>query len=181
MRWLTCLAVAASLTLTAAPAWAEPPPEPNGYRLDDYKAPTPKTLHGASILTTAEAEALWKAKDTIFIDVLSHPPKSAALPAGTIWRDPPHDTIPGAVWLPEVGRGELAPVMEEYFKHSLADLTKGDADKPLVIFCRKNCWMSWNAAKRALSYGYHRIYWYSDGVDGWKAAALPLEATAPRP
>lgn len=182
MRGLSYLhLLSMALILAAIPARAEVPAEPSGYRLDSYKAPTPKTLHGAKVVTTAEAEALWKAKDAIFIDVVSHPPKPAELPAGTIWRDPPHDTIAGSVWLPDVGQGALAPVTEDYFKRSLTDLTKGSPDRPLLFFCRKDCWMSWNAAKRALSYGYQRIYWYSDGVDGWKAATLPVEAIKPHP
>jgi rhodanese-related sulfurtransferase len=28
--------------------------------------------------------------------------------------------------------------------------------------------MSWNAAKRALSYGYTHVFWYRDGSDGWQ-------------
>ena len=181
MRRLVYLGVLVVLALATAPAWAEAIAEPSGYRLDNYKAPTPTTLHGAKVVTTSEAHALWQAKGAIFIDVVSHPPKPADLPAGTIWRDPPHDTVSGAVWLPDVGRGVLAPATEDYLKRSLASLTGGDMDKPLLFFCKKDCWMSWNAAKRALSYGYHRIYWYSDGVDGWKAATLPLETIKPHP
>ncbi|MEA1648849.1 hypothetical protein UAJ10_07440 [Nitrospirillum sp. BR 11164] len=37
--------------------------------------------------------------------------------------------------------------------------------------------MSWNATKRAAGYGYTNVAWYPDGVDGWRAAGLPL-ATA---
>jgi rhodanese-related sulfurtransferase len=34
--------------------------------------------------------------------------------------------------------------------------------------------MSWNAAKRALSYGYTNVAWYPEGTDGWQRANLPL-------
>ncbi|CAM5767226.1 hypothetical protein LMIY3S_02090 [Labrys miyagiensis] len=173
--------LALALAGATVPAWAEAPAEPEGYRLDNYKAPTPRTLHGATVLATPAAGELWHAGQTVFVDVLPHPPKPVDLPAGTIWRDPPHETIAGAVWLPDVGQGALAAVTEDYFKRNLADLTKGDRGRPLLFFCRKDCWMSWNAAKRALGYGYQRIYWYSEGVDGWKAAALPMETVQPRP
>ncbi|MBP0580606.1 PQQ-dependent catabolism-associated CXXCW motif protein [Labrys sp. LIt4] len=169
------------LPLGALPAHAGPPPEPSGYRLDDYRAPTPATLAGATVLDTARAEALWKQRGAIFVDVLPHPPKPAELPAGTLWRDPPHETIAGAVWLPEVGRGALAAATEDYFKRSLAELTHGRREQALVFFCKKDCWMSWNAAKRALGYGYSQVYWYGDGVDGWKGAGLALETIKPRP
>jgi PQQ-dependent catabolism-associated CXXCW motif protein len=41
------------------------------------------------------------------------------------------------------------------------------------------CWMSWNAAKRAVALGYARVHWYPDGTDGWAAAGLPLAEARP--
>ena len=63
--------------------------EPEGYRTDDYRAPVPATLAGVRVLTTAEAETIWRTGTGIFIDVLPRAPKPANLPAGTIWRDKP--------------------------------------------------------------------------------------------
>ena len=83
-------------------------PEPPGYRSDDYRAPVPATLQGAAVLTTAEAEALWHAGAAVFIDVLPRPPKPPNLPAGTVWREAPRPNIPGSLWLPDTGYGELA-------------------------------------------------------------------------
>ncbi|HZC96511.1 MAG TPA: PQQ-dependent catabolism-associated CXXCW motif protein, partial [Bradyrhizobium sp.] len=55
----------------AAPAFAqENPPEPDGYRTENYRTPVPATLAGARVLTTAEAETIWRAKAGVFIDVL---------------------------------------------------------------------------------------------------------------
>ena len=51
-------------------------PEPAGYRLDHYRAPTPATLAGARVLTTAEAKLCWK-NGAIFVDVLAHSPRPA--------------------------------------------------------------------------------------------------------
>ena len=51
----------------------------------------------------------------------------------------------------------------------------------MVIYCLRDCWMSWNAAKRALSYGYPNVAWYPDGTDGWERASLPVEDTQPVP
>ena len=45
------------------------PPEPSGYRMQDYRGPTPATLAGARVVTTAEAEELWKT-GAVFVDVL---------------------------------------------------------------------------------------------------------------
>ena len=45
----------------------------------------------------------------------------------------------------------------------------------MVFYCDANCWMSWNAAKRAMEeLGYSRVYWYPEGVQGWKRAGQPL-------
>jgi PQQ-dependent catabolism-associated CXXCW motif protein len=157
------------------------PPEPADYRLDDYQSPTPDTLRGARVVTTAEAEALWKRGGAVFVDVLLRPPKPANLPSGTIWRDKPRLDIPGSLWLPDTGYGALAPPMETYFRASLTKATGGDRAKPLVIYCLRECWMSWNAAKRAVALGYSNVIWYPDGADGWEKAGLPLASVAPEP
>ncbi len=34
--------------------------------------------------------------------------------------------------------------------------------------------MSWNAAKRAISWGYANVIWFPDGTEGWAEADLPL-------
>ena len=41
--------------------------------------------------------------------------------------------------------------------------------------------MSWNAARRALAYGYDQVIWYPEGTDGWRAAGLPLVPAQPVP
>lgn len=183
MRRRACLALLLSgfFGLWSLPLAAQAPEEPAAYRTDNYKAPTPKTLRGAEVVTTAEAYEIWRKKGAVFIDVLAHTPRPAGLPADTMWRDPPHNTIAQAHWLPEVGRGELAAEIETYLKDSLSALTQNDKNTPLLFFCRRECWMSWNAAKRVLSYGYTRIYWYPDGVEGWGEAGFPMEVTQPRP
>ena len=157
------------------------PAEPDTYRLENYRAPTPATLAGARVVTTDQAEAIWKNGNAVFVDVLPRPPRPPNLPAGTIWRDKPRLSIPGSHWLPDTGYGELAPIMQAYFKDGLARVTGGDLAKPLVIFCLRDCWMSWNAAKRALSLGYSNVVWYPDGTDGWSEAGLPLEDAQPIP
>jgi PQQ-dependent catabolism-associated CXXCW motif protein len=165
----------------ASPPSAIPPAEPEGYRLDAYRAPVPATLNGARVLDAAAAAELWRKGGVAFVDVLPRPPKPAGLPAGTLWRDQPHSTIPGAVWLPNVGFGALNAETESYFRAGLSAVTRGDVNAPLVIFCQRDCWMSWNAAKRALAYGYTDLSWFPTGVDGWGEAGLPLEAAEPRP
>ncbi|MBV9982643.1 PQQ-dependent catabolism-associated CXXCW motif protein [Bradyrhizobium sp.] len=155
--------------------------EPEGYRTDDYRSPVPETLAGARVLTTAEAEAIWRAKSGVFVDVLPRAPKPKGLPPGTVWRDKPRQNIPGSIWLPDTGYGILAPATEGYLRQGLARASGGNKQAPLVIYCLSDCWMSWNAAKRALAYGYSDVAWYPEGTDGWARANLPLAESQPEP
>jgi PQQ-dependent catabolism-associated CXXCW motif protein len=157
------------------------PPEPTEYRTKDYRAPTPAGLAGAHVVTTAEAELLWQGKSAIFVDVLPHAPRPANLPPGTIWRDKPRLDIPGSIWLPDTGYGALAPATEDYLRKNLQRATGGDRAKLLVIYCLRDCWMSWNAAKRILSMGYANVAWYPDGTDGWTDRLLPVTEAQPEP
>jgi PQQ-dependent catabolism-associated CXXCW motif protein len=156
-------------------------PEPDGYRLDNYRGPTPATLRGASILDTRQAKELWQAGAATFVDVLPRPLRPANLPPGTVWRDAPRASVPGAVWLPNVGYGALSSELESYFRRALEALTQGRRDTPLVFFCQRHCWMSWNAAKRALDEGYGAVAWYPEGTDGWAEADAPLAPVEPFP
>src|ERR1700712_3379900 len=121
MRRLACVVVATLATVAlAAQVFAQPSvPEPDGYRTEDYRAPVPATLSGVRVLTTTEAEAIWRARTGVFIDVLPRAQKPANLPAGTIWRDKPRLNIPGSVWLPDTGYGKLADATEAYLRRGL--------------------------------------------------------------
>ena len=154
-------------------------PEPEGYRMEPYRAPVPATLEGGRVVDALEVEALYDAGEAILVDVMFRPQKPAGLKEGTIWRQPPRDNIPGSVWLPNTGYGILAEAEEAYFRTSLETVTGGDLDRPLVIYCKADCWMSWNAAKRAISYGYRAVHWFPDGTDGWDAELLPLAKAEP--
>jgi PQQ-dependent catabolism-associated CXXCW motif protein len=155
--------------------------EPDSYRLEDYRAPTPATLHGATVIGTPEAEKIWRSRAASFVDVLPRPPRPRNLPEGTLWRDKPRANIPDSIWLPDTGYGELAPSMADYFSRGLAKATGGDRNRPIVLYCLADCWMSWNAAKRALALGYPNVAWYPQGTDGWLAAGLPLKDAMPEP
>jgi PQQ-dependent catabolism-associated CXXCW motif protein len=157
------------------------PPEPSEYRMEDYRARTPETLRGATVLTTDVAHDLWTGQQAAFIDVLPRPPRPAGLPSSTIWRPKPRSDIPGSMWLPDTGYGALAPVMGQYFERGLAQASAGDHGRMLVFYCLKDCWMSWNAAKRAMTLGYTHVGWYPDGTDGWEARGFPFEPREPVP
>ncbi len=173
--------IAVTLALTVFGRAQENPPEPEGYRTDNYRAPVPATLAGVNVLTTAQAEAIWRSGSAAFVDVLPRPPKPPNLPAGTVWRDRPRLNIPGSIWLPDTGYGTLATATEDYLRNGLVRASGGNQARQLVIYCLADCWMSWNAAKRALTYGYSNVAWYPEGTDGWQRADLPLADSQPEP
>ncbi len=179
---LSAIIVAVLLAVTVgAPACAQDVPEPVGYREDGYRGPVPETLAGGVVVSTEEAHDLWERGKTAFIDVLPRAPKPQNLPKGTIWRDKPRHSIPGSLWLPNVGYGRIADVTDAYFRSGLQKATGDDMSHPVLFFCLDECWMSWNAAKRALAYGYESVFWYPEGTDGWSFDDYPLEVIEPEP
>jgi PQQ-dependent catabolism-associated CXXCW motif protein len=185
--WLPALA----LLITILPAVAAPAspdnrpgsdvPVPDGYRLDRYRAPVPAEVPGATTVTLEEAEALYRAGNVLFIDVMKVPRGESAGLEGKWLVAKPHVAIKGSTWLPETGEGVLKPEIERYFRSNLERLTDGNTGTPLLFYCVTDCWMSWNAAKRALSWGYTRIYWYRDGIEVWQQFDLPTESVDPVP
>lgn len=176
LRGVTVLA----LVLLPVVSWAQVS-EPEGYREDSYRAPVPETLAGGTVVSSDEANALWQEGKVTFLDVLPRAPKPEKLPEGTVWHEKPRISIPGALWLPNVGYGGIADETDAYFRAGLEKATGGDMTHPVLFFCLDECWMSWNAAKRAMEYGYSTVYWYPEGTDGWVFEDYPVEELKPEP
>jgi PQQ-dependent catabolism-associated CXXCW motif protein len=149
--------------------------------MHDYRSPVPDTLHGATLVNVLETKTLHENGDVIFIDVLPAQRKPEGLQPTDIWLPKPHKNIPGSTWLPDVGYGVISDAMEQYFKENLERLTENDKSKKILVYCRADCWMSWNAAKRALSYGYTDVYWFPDGTDDWSEVGFDLQESSPLP
>jgi PQQ-dependent catabolism-associated CXXCW motif protein len=180
MTMRALLGLAALLAAAAtAPAQTTGVAEPPDYRSDNYRAPVPATVAGGQAIATDATERLWREKRAVFIDVLPAPRRPEGMRPDALWKPLPHRDIPGSLWLPDVGRGALPEPLDAYFRAGLARATGGDKAAAVVLYCQADCWMSWNATKRAASYGYMRLYWYRDGTTGWEAAALPTEEASP--
>ena len=167
--------------LLILPVIAQEVAEPEDYKLDHYRSPVPGTLAGGTVVDDETAFKLWKSGTVAFVDVVPRPPKPANLPEGTIWREKKRHSIPGSIWVPNVGYGEIAEQTHDYFKAGLVKVTDGDMTHPILLFCLADCWMSWNAAKRALEYGYTTVYWYPEGTDGWTFFDYPTEVLQREP
>jgi PQQ-dependent catabolism-associated CXXCW motif protein len=151
-----------------------------GLRMSRYRAPTPAAIEGARVVDAAQVVDLAR-RGAALVDVLATPTGRYDELDGTWLVAEPRQTLPGAVWLPEVGRGTLPPSLASWFAAELRTLTGGDLGRPIVFFCVADCWMSWNAAIRAARLGYAAVRWFPGGTDDWAAAGLPLVPVWPRP
>ena len=134
-------------------------------RLGDYSAPTPREVPGARIIRTSELKALMQ-RDIparpVLVDVVG---------------SEGHDSIPGAVWLPGVGRGSgFDDTVQERLGGALEALTARSKARPVVFFCAGvDCWLSYNASLRAVALGYSAVYWYRGGIEAWLDAGGDLQ------
>ena len=180
-RVLTVIvAVACTLLLAGASdlsAWDND--ETTGYRMQNYRSPVTLPVQGGERVDLDAVDRLAKEGATL-VDVM--PQRGGYDPETGSWRIvDKRETIPGAVWLPNVGAGKLDARTAAYFSGQLAKLTGGDKDHKLVFFCMADCWMSWNAVKRAAELGYTHAYWFADGTDGWNEADRAFVQGTPPP
>jgi len=167
------------LALGVPPAAAQQSvPEPAGFWTGPMQGAVPATIAGGTVIRSAELAALIAQGKPVLVDV-GPPPRKPDNVAAEAWSPPPHRTIPGAVWLPGVGKGEIEPAVDEWYRARLQELTGGDQGRAMVIFCHPDCWGSWNAAKRAILYGYSSVHWYEEGIEGWQDAGQPTEVATP--
>ncbi len=162
------------------PAMQPAPAEPEGYWTGEANAPVPASIHGGKVIHVQQLTKLVLAADgTIVLDVSSVPVKPDNLATDAQWLPPLHRGIPGARWIPGVGLGEVPTNVDSFFRTRLATLTGNDFEKPIVIYCHEKCWLSWNAAKRAIGYGYHNVSWFPEGIEGWRATGLATTELQP--
>jgi PQQ-dependent catabolism-associated CXXCW motif protein len=148
-------------------------------RIETQRAPSADDIPGPALVIATDGVAELLAAGAIAIDVLG-----AANPRydeldGTWQVNETRMSLPGAVWLPETGRGTLGDEMLGYLKDNLAQLTGNDLTKPIIVFCVADCWMSWNAAQRIAGLGYEHVHWFRRGTDDWTKSGRKLEPVDP--
>jgi PQQ-dependent catabolism-associated CXXCW motif protein len=152
-----------------------------GYRTQRYQAAVPERPPVGERVWIEDIDRLVAQDRAVLVDV--SPITGAGYdPATGHWRSAiPHASLPGAVWLPEVGRGVIDANVERFFDKELERLSGANKSRPLILFCNADCWMSWNAMKRAGRLGYTRLYWFPEGTDGWRdwdRKLVPIEPVA---
>lgn len=134
--------------------------------------PTPRDIPGAKTIRTEELRrSLGSQPQPLLFDVLG---------------GDGHASLPGAIWLPGAGRGEsFSDSIQQQLARALEATTKGDRSRPIVFFCQgPQCWLSYNAALRAVALGYQSVYWYRGGIEAWLAAGgelAPMRLTWRKP
>lgn len=107
-------------------------------------APTPATIPGGQMVTTRGLVDLVRKRQVphVILDVLGDA-----------------QTLPGAVpaaWM--AAPGSFSDATQRRVVQALAELTQGSRDTVLVFHCRsRECWMSYNAALRAIQAGYRNV------------------------
>ncbi|MFO1410771.1 MAG: rhodanese-like domain-containing protein [Steroidobacteraceae bacterium] len=125
--------------------------------------PTPASIPGGQVVTTKGLVTLVRDRPMpyVMLDALGGP-----------------EVLPGAVpaaWAAQAG--SLDDKVQQAFVQLLQQRTGGNKQMPLVVYClSRECWLSYNAALRAIAAGYTNVLWYRGGLEAWKLAGLPTEA-----
>ncbi|WP_202798509.1 rhodanese-like domain-containing protein [Marinobacterium stanieri] len=149
-----------------------------GYRIGRYRSPTPERAEGGTRIDVQQLVRLQSSAKPapILLDV-----QPVSWQSGIFLQTRQRYNLPGSVWLPNVGLGELNERWTDYFQTHLQRITQGDKQRAIVVYCTADCWMSWNAVKRANQWGYQQLYWFAEGTDGWREAERKLVAAQPVP
>lgn len=129
---------------------------------DPMHGPTPTSIPGGQVITTKGLAALVQGRQAphILFDVLGQ-----------------METLPNAVpaaWLAQPG--SFNDSVQQQVGEVLGQRTHGRKDVALVFYClSRECWMSYNAALRAIHAGYTNVLWYRGGIEAWKSAGLPMQ------
>ncbi|HQZ31134.1 MAG TPA: rhodanese-like domain-containing protein [Arenimonas sp.] len=158
----------------APPGYGQPAP-PTGQETQDVgvaptaqlksgslHGPTPSAIPGGRLVTTPELAQLMRdaSAQALVFDVLGGPQR-----------------LPNAIpVVPASQAGNFQDSVQHEFGQYLQQATQGRKDRPMVFYCQgTQCWMSYNAALRAIALGYTKVLWYRGGIEAWQQAGLPLQ------
>jgi PQQ-dependent catabolism-associated CXXCW motif protein len=127
-------------------------------------SPTPASIPGGQVITTKGLVELIRGGQVpvLVLDVLGGP-----------------EMIQGAQYaVPASQPGAFNDQAQQQFAQYLQQATGGNKQYPVVTYCLSTqCWMSYNAALRAINAGYTNVLWYRGGIEAWKQAGMPTQRT----
>lgn len=126
----------------------------------NFHGPTPMAVPGARTILTAELKSMLTSPNPpLLVNVLAKPKVS----------------IPGSHLANFIGTDFTAKGESETAEFLGRNLK--DKNAPVVFYCLSwECWLSYNAALRAISLGYTNVGWYRGGIYSWFDAKLPFVA-----
>jgi len=130
--------------------------------------PTPTEIPGGKLITTKGVVDLLQNQQQlrpVVFDVLGGP-----------------QTLPQArPAVPASQPGSFEDPVQREFGAYLQQATGGNRETPVVFYClNPQCWMSYNAALRAIKLGYSNVLWYRGGIEAWQQAGLPVQQQGQR-
>lgn len=138
---------------------------PKSLHTGSMHGPTPNTIPGGQVITTKGLVPLLQSQQVraYVFDVLGGPQQ-----------------LPGAIPAAAASQaGSFNDETQQRFGQYLQQVTQGNREAPLVFYCQgPQCWMSYNAALRAINLGYRNVLWYRGGIEAWQQAGLPLGGQA---
>ena len=120
---------------------------------------TPVSIPGGRLITTKDLAAMVQQQSPyLILDVLGS-----------------GELLPGALPAAQASQGgHFSDQVQQQFNQFLQQATRGNKQVPLVVYCQSvECWMSYNAALRAINLGYSNVLWYRGGIAAWKQAGFP--------
>ncbi len=151
----------------------------SGYRMARYRAPVDRMPAPALRIALADALKLRPGQDALFIDVLPAEGGKRDPLSGTWALAQTHETIPGALWHPETGRASPDVALWHGLHETVAQAREKAPGLPVIVFCRTDCWMAWNAARRLARDGFGNVHWLAEGIEGWHEAGRTLVRAEP--
>jgi PQQ-dependent catabolism-associated CXXCW motif protein len=120
--------------------------------------PTPTSIPGGQVITTDRLLGLYQQGD-----------QSGLLVFHVLGPGP---TLPNAQnAAPASQAGSFADQTQQEFGQYLQQVTQGNKARPMVFYCLNiQCWMSYNAALRAINMGFTNVLWYRGGIEAWQQA-----------
>jgi PQQ-dependent catabolism-associated CXXCW motif protein len=134
---------------------------PQAVLQQNVGSPTPMTIPGGHVITTAEVKQAI-GSNILFFDVWNSGGQ--------------HPSIPGAALIPGAGApGSFNDALQQQLWQFLAQAAHQQQQQPMVFFCTgSSCWESYNAALRAINMGFQTVLWYRGGLAAWQASGGQL-------
>jgi PQQ-dependent catabolism-associated CXXCW motif protein len=132
--------------------------------------PTPNRIPGGQVISTKGLLPLINGSSgvpVLVLDVLGNPQLQLPNAAPAVFAAQP---------------GDFNDQVQQQFGQLLMQLTQGNKQIPIVTYCQgPQCWMSYNAALRAIALGYRNVLWYRGGLEAWQLAMAQMAGVGGQP